>query len=100
VLPHDSHTMYYWGGASYLEYRKIPAHNLLHWEAMTRAKAMGLRWYDFISTSGGPGRFKKTFGPQTVHRATHWERSSSKLMAMLKTKYERYLNKRRQVGAG
>jgi len=100
VLPYDTHTMYYWGGASHLEYRKIPAHNLLHWEAMTRARAMGLTGYDFISTSGGPGRFKKTFGPQTIHRATHWERSSSKLMALLKSRYERYLNKRRQVSAG
>lgn len=97
VLPFDQHTMYYWGGASYLEYRSIPSHNLLHWEAMTRAKSMGLRWYDFISTCGGPGRFKKTFGPKEVHRATHWERSSSKLIAALKNRYERYLHRKRAV---
>ncbi len=97
VLPYDGHTMYYWGGASFLEHRKIPAHNLLHWEAMCRAKALGLRYYDFVSTCGGPGRFKKTFGGDAVHRAMHWERSSSKLMAALKQRYERYLHKRRQV---
>lgn len=97
VLPFDDHTMYYWGGASYLEYRNIPSHNLLHWEAMNRAKAMGLKWYDFISTCGGPGRFKKTFGPMEIHRATHWERSSSKLIAALKNKYEQYLHKKRAV---
>lgn len=100
VLPYDGHTMYYWGGASHLEFRKIPAHNLLHWTAIKRARVMGLKWYDFISTSGGPGRFKKTFGPKQMHRSTHWERSSSKLMAALKSKYEQYLNRRRQVTAG
>lgn len=99
VLPYDKHTMYYWGGASFLEFRNIPSHNLLHWEAMIRAKAMGLQWYDFISTSGGPGRFKKTFGPQELHRSMHWERSSSKLIAALKTRYERYMHRKRQVSA-
>lgn len=99
VLPYDDHTMYYWGGASFLEYRHIPSHNLLHWEAMMRARSMGLKWYDFISTSGGPGRFKKTFGPMEVHRASHWERSSSKLIAALKNRYERYLQRKRQVAA-
>lgn len=99
VLPYDDHTMYYWGGASFLQHRSVPAHNLLHWEAMCRAKSMGLRHYDFVSTCGGPGRFKRTFGGDAVRRATHWERSSSKLVSALKDRYERFLHKRRQVSA-
>jgi CelD/BcsL family acetyltransferase involved in cellulose biosynthesis len=97
VLPFDNHTMYYWGGASYARFRDIPAHNLLHWEAMTRAQQMGLRRYDFVSTLGGAGRFKKTFGPQTITIATHWERSSSRLVGVLKDRYEKYLMRRQQI---
>lgn len=97
VLPFDSHAMYYWGGAAYLRHRNIPAHNLLHWHAIEQGKHMGLRHYDMISTIGGPGRFKSTFGPQVVERATHWERSPSKWMAALKEQYRRYLLKRRRT---
>jgi hypothetical protein len=99
VLPHDDHTMYYWGGASYAQYRDVPAHNLLHWHAINAACDMRLLEYDFISTYGGPGRFKKTFGPQTVAMATHWEHSQSKLMAALKRGYQTYLLKRRRISA-
>ena len=99
VLPFDDRRMYYWGGASFDAFRSLPGHNLLHWEAICKAKAMGLQEYDFISTSGGPGRFKKTFGPAEVAMATHWERSSSRLMAVLKNQYESYLRKRRRVNA-
>jgi lipid II:glycine glycyltransferase (peptidoglycan interpeptide bridge formation enzyme) len=97
VLPHDDRTMFYWGGASYTEFREVPSHNLLHWRAVTQARSMGLAEYDFISTKGGPGRFKSTFGPRAIDVATHWERSSSKFMASLKQKYERFLRKRRQI---
>ena len=99
VLPHDDHTMYYWGGASYVKHRDVPAHNLLHWHAINEAKNMGLLEYDFISTYGGPGRFKKTFGPDTVAMATHWEHSPSKLMAAIKRGYQTYLMKRRRINA-
>jgi len=99
VLPFDSHGMYYWGGASYLKHRDLPAHNLLHWHGMRDAKKFGLKGYDFISTFGGPGRFKKTFGPDTIEIATHWERSPSKLMAALKKRYESYLRKKQRVEA-
>jgi CelD/BcsL family acetyltransferase involved in cellulose biosynthesis len=99
VLPFDAHTMYYWGGASYQEFREIPVNNLLHWQAIKDAKAMGLRCYDFVSSSGGPGRFKKTFGPQPVVTCEHWERTPSRLMRVLKNRYEAYLRKRRRVAS-
>jgi len=97
MLPHDAHTMYYWGGASYQEFREIPVNNLLHWQAIKDARAMGLRRYDFVSSEGGPGRFKKTFGPQPVLVARHWERSPSRLMRWLKERYERYARRKRRT---
>jgi lipid II:glycine glycyltransferase (peptidoglycan interpeptide bridge formation enzyme) len=97
VLPLDSHTMYYWGGASYARFRSLPAHNLLHWHAIELARRLGLRCYDFISTRGGAGRFKKTFGPTLVTAAIHWERTHSRLMAALKNRYEYYLRARRRL---
>lgn len=100
VLPFDAHTMYYWGGASYQEFRELPVNNLLHWQAMKDAKARGLKCYDFVSSEGGPGRFKKTFGPLPVDMARHWERSPSRLMRLLKEKYQSYLMKKRRVDSG
>ena len=97
VLPFDARTMYYWGGAAFLKYRDVPAHNLLHWEAICRAKRLGLGRYDMVSTIGGPGRFKSTFGPQAVNMATHWERSPNRWLAALKEQYRRYLLKRRRT---
>jgi CelD/BcsL family acetyltransferase involved in cellulose biosynthesis len=99
VLPYDNHMMYYWTGASYLRHRNIPSHNLLHWTAIQAALGMGIKSYDFISTLGGAGRFKRTFGPQTVHMANHWERTSSRLVNALKVGYEKYLMRRQRVKA-
>lgn len=99
MLPFDTHTMYYWGGASFQEFREIPVNNLLHWQAIKDAKAMGLVRYDFVSSEGGPGRFKKTFGPKPVDLARHWERSPSRLMKALKNRYQAYLMKKRRVEA-
>jgi CelD/BcsL family acetyltransferase involved in cellulose biosynthesis len=97
ILPFDDHTMYYWSGASYLRHRKIPANNLLHWEAIEEATRLGLRSYDFVSTLGGAGRFKRTFGPQVVHASTHWERTSSRFVKALKTGYEQYMMMRQRA---
>ena len=97
MLPYDGQTMYYWGGASYLRCRGIPAHNLLHWEAIRLGHSLGLRRYDFVSTLGGGGRFKKTFGPSAIHMATHWERTSSGVVRLLRHGYERYLGYRQRL---
>ncbi len=99
MLPFDAHTMYYWAGASYQAFREAPLNNLLHWRAIGEAKAMGLAHYDFISSSGGAGRFKKTFGPSAVQNCEHWERTPSRVMRALRSGYEAYLRKRRSVDA-
>jgi hypothetical protein len=90
ILPHDLKTMYYWAGASFLRFRGIPAHNLLHWQAIRLSQELGLQRYDFVSTAGNGGRFKKTFGPQTIHMATQWERTSSRLVRALKSGYQQW----------
>jgi hypothetical protein len=99
VLLHDDQTMYYWGGAAHLRYRHLSASNLLQWQGICEAKRRGLQTYDFISTTGGPGKFKASFGPQRIDIATHWERSSSRLMQALKNQYERFLRKRQRASS-
>ncbi len=97
VMPHNEHTMYYWAGGSRLAYRDRPSNNLLHWTALCAARDMGLRWYDFISIVGGPGQFKKTFGPSVHPVATHWEASRHRIIGALKNRYEGYLRSRRAL---
>jgi len=97
ILPFDAHTLYYWGGGTFARTRSLPAHNLLHWHAIDRAKQVGLCLYDFIGTLGGGGRFKRTFGPIKVRRAMHWERTSSGLVRALRYGYEQYLMRLRQT---
>jgi CelD/BcsL family acetyltransferase involved in cellulose biosynthesis len=101
ILPYDDHCMYYWAGAAFDADRSVPYGNLLHWEAMMHARAMGLRTYDFVNVSdnGGGGQFKRSFGPQRVAVATHWEASRSKLIAALKERYKAHLLRRRRIGA-
>jgi hypothetical protein len=97
VLLRDHGVMYYWGSASHLEHRRLCAHRLLLWEAIAGAQQEGLKQFDLISTAGGPGQFKKSFGPDEVTIATHWERSASPLVAAAKSLYERY-QRQRQFG--
>lgn len=99
MLPFNGHTMYWWAGASLDEYRKIPAGNLLHWEAICHARRMGLKSYDLVNVSdrGGGGPFKQSFNGQRIAVATHWEACRSKLIRMLKERYRRHLLRRRQV---
>jgi hypothetical protein len=99
VLPCDDRTMYYWGGAGYARARHLPAANLLHWEAAREGVRRGLAGYDLISTNGGPGRFKKTFGPTAVHVGTHWERIAYRPLRILKHGIERYQRRRLRIAA-
>jgi hypothetical protein len=94
VLPYDDRTIIYWGGATAQAHRDLPAGNLLHWQAILEARRRGLTGYDMISTAGGPGRFKKTFGPKLVSIGRDWERSPSAWLAFLKRRYEWLARKR------
>jgi hypothetical protein len=97
ILPHDGKTMHYLAGGCQDQALGIGANNLLQWEALLLAKRLDLERYDFVSSLGGPGRFKKTFGPIAVDYCTHWERSGSQLAAVLKNSYERFARSRRRL---
>lgn len=93
ALPHDDQTVYYWAGAAFGEFRYAAPSNLLMWESIREARRLGLKRYDLVSIYGGPGKFKRTFGPEEKTTATHWERSRSWLVAVLKRHYERHLRR-------
>lgn len=91
ILLHDDQTMYYWGGAAFDRYRSLSPNNALLWEAIRLANGMGLRTFDFVSSSGTAGKFKKSFGPEAVTFATHWGRSRTFVEGMMKNLYAKYL---------
>jgi predicted N-acyltransferase len=97
VLPHDDKVMYYWAGGSFGEFGELAPNNLMHWNAILEAKRRGLTYYDFISTRGGPGQFKKTFGPVAREVCSHWELARSSLVRWMKDRYERHLRSKRQA---
>jgi hypothetical protein len=97
ILVRDDHTMYNWGSASRSSLRHLCAPSALQWEAVRLARQLELRTYDFISTSGGAGKFKQSFGPHPVRTSTHWERSPSPILLAMKRKYENYLRRRQQL---
>jgi hypothetical protein len=96
-LLHNEHTMYYWGGASRLEFRHIPANNLLQWHAIRMARQRGRATYDFVGTYGKPGTFKASFGPAPVVIGAMWERSASRFLSSLKQQYERHMRRRQSI---
>ena len=89
--------MYYWAGGSFLDYTRLAPNNLLHWEAIREAARRGLKTYDFISTKGTAGRFKKTFGAQARFVATHWEHCGNAVIRRLKDMYEKRLRRQRRM---
>lgn len=98
LIPHDDRTAMYWAGGGLDEFLSLCPNNLIHWEALQECRRRGVGMYDFISSKGGPGRFKKTFGPDTVVSATHWEHSGSWVVSVLRRVYERRIRSRRRIG--
>jgi hypothetical protein len=97
ILPHDDRTMYYWAGAGLQQFRQIPIHNLLVWEAICRARSMSLGWFDMVTTGGGPGEFKKSFGPRRMLVGAKWERSASPIISAAKSAYQYVVRLRRRL---
>lgn len=94
---YDDRTVYAWNGVSTLEGRKLAPNNLIEWQVIRDAIADGLSEHDFVSISGSAGTFKKSFGHEAVEIATHWARSRSKLEAILKSGYEKYVRLRQRI---
>lgn len=99
VIPHDGRTAMYFAGGSFADKLSLVPNNLLHWETMLACKSMGMARYDFISTSGKPGQFKKTFGPDERVSCVHWERSSNPLVKWMREKYEQQSRARRKINS-
>jgi lipid II:glycine glycyltransferase (peptidoglycan interpeptide bridge formation enzyme) len=89
ILPHDGRTAMYWAGGAHAEAMDLAANNLLHWQAILECRRRGMARYDFISTKGGPGRFKKTFGPEVAEVCGHWEATRPSILRVAKEFYER-----------
>ncbi len=97
VLPRDDRTAMYWAGGASGDALALAPNNLLHWEAILESRRLGLARYDFISTRGGPGRFKKTFGPTVEELCTHWEASRPRLLMSAKDWYAKRARKSRKL---
>lgn len=92
LFPHDDRTMYFWGGASSVEGKRLYASDLLHWRAMTLAAERGLVRYDL----SGWGRFKKEFGG-TLITLKRWHKSYSRTARWARRGYEFYFRKRARL---
>lgn len=68
LFPHDERCIYFWGGASWLEYQSLCPNELLHWEAIRSAVEMGIPAYNMC---GGRSRFKDKFGGEDVPYLTY-----------------------------
>jgi Uncharacterized protein involved in methicillin resistance len=63
IFPKDRNVGYYLDGASDREYNKVVPNNLLQWEYLKRAQAMGIQLYDMVGANiPSIAKFKKSFG--------------------------------------
>ena len=63
IFPRDRLVGYYLDGVSDREYNKVVPNNLLQWEYLKRAQAMGIQLYDMVGANiPSIAKFKKSFG--------------------------------------
>lgn len=92
LFPHDTRSVYFWGGASWHHGRRFCPNELLHWTLMRLAAARGLRQYDMC----GHGRFKKKFGG-TLHSSARWHKCHWRSARWARGAYEQYYHARRRL---
>ena len=100
VMPYDRVGSYAWAAASYAEYRHLAVYNILDWESILEAKRLGISTYDLVSVYGGPGYYKRSFGPEERVTAAFWERYSSPVARMGKKVYASLLRRRQRAAPG
>ncbi|MBC2721497.1 GNAT family N-acetyltransferase [Desulfosporosinus sp.] len=65
IFPRDRNVGYYLDGVSDREYNKVVPNNLVQWEYLKRAQAMGITLYDMVGANiPSIAKFKKSFGSQ------------------------------------
>jgi hypothetical protein len=63
IFPRDNNVGYYLDGVSDKEYNKVVPNNLIQWEYLKRAQAMGIKRYDMVGANiPSIAKFKKSFG--------------------------------------
>ncbi|AFM43281.1 putative methicillin resistance protein [Desulfosporosinus acidiphilus SJ4] len=63
IFPRDKNVAYYLDGVSDREYNKVVPNNLVQWEYLKRAQAMGIELYDMVGANiPSIAKFKKSFG--------------------------------------
>ncbi|KJR47085.1 hypothetical protein UF75_2544 [Desulfosporosinus sp. I2] len=63
IFPRDRNVGYYLDGVSDREYNKVVPNNLIQWEYLKRASAMGIQLYDMVGANiPSIAKFKKSFG--------------------------------------
>ncbi|AET70705.1 putative methicillin resistance protein [Desulfosporosinus orientis DSM 765] len=63
IFPRDRNVGYYLDGVSDREYNKVVPNNLIQWEYLKRAQAMGIELYDMVGANiPSIAKFKKSFG--------------------------------------
>jgi lipid II:glycine glycyltransferase (peptidoglycan interpeptide bridge formation enzyme) len=73
--------LYYPYGASTKKYKNVQANNLMMWEAIRYAKALGLKTFDLWGREPGKGftRFKEGYNPEVVEFLGTWDLITSHL---------------------
>ena len=92
LFPHDEHTIYFWGGASWHAGRDLCPNEILHWTAMRTAAELGLSCYDMC----GYGRFKRKFGGALVE-LQRWHKCYWRSAKWARRGYEIYFQKKRRI---
>ncbi|MDP4128151.1 MAG: GNAT family N-acetyltransferase [Bacillota bacterium] len=63
IFPRDRNVGYYLDGVSDREYNKVVPNNLVQWEYLKRAQAIGIQLYDMVGANiPSIAKFKKSFG--------------------------------------
>ncbi|KLU66903.1 FemAB family protein [Desulfosporosinus acididurans] len=63
IFPRDKNVAYYLDGVSNRDYSKLMSNNLVQWEYLKRAQALGIELYDMVGANiPSIAKFKKSFG--------------------------------------
>jgi len=82
-FPYDERCIYFWGATSWLKHQAMCPNELLHWEVIRSAVAMGIPRYNMC---GGRSRFKAKFGGEDVPYLT-FSKSAIPGMSRLRSIY-------------
>ncbi|HGE72059.1 TPA: GNAT family N-acetyltransferase, partial [Candidatus Poribacteria bacterium] len=84
LFPHDNHYVYYWGGASYSEFRNFYPNELIQWTLMKMAAKRGITKYHM---GGGNNPFKTKWGGELID-TYHWYKSYNPLAKIARSTYQ------------